>query len=271
MEKTRFIGILRNSGYGDYQTQFSKNQNMSGDFLVGMNRLFFENIGSLNVTVGGEIKDSRWRTQISTANGVSSENKFSLFYAKTPTTTDSETRTQTQSFYRMAQIGFRDYLFLDVTARNDWSSTLPSPYDYFYPSFGLSGIIFDMIDLPEVFSFAKVRGAYAEVGAGANFANIFQTFGWTVNGPVGYIYPDKTKAPTELKPERSKSWEAGVELRFFEDGIGIDFTWDKSKTRNQLMKVGVPPSSGYNEAWINAGNIENKGFLYHRCAHKYRG
>ncbi|WP_423130214.1 SusC/RagA family TonB-linked outer membrane protein [Gaoshiqia sp. Z1-71] len=248
-----------NSGYGDYQTQFSKNQNLTGDFLIGINRLFFEEKLSLNVTLGGEVKDSKTRFQSSTANGLSTENKFSLFYAKNPATTDSESRIQTQSLYGMAQIGYRDYLFLDVTARNDWSSTLPPPYDYFYPSFGLTGVVSDMIHLPELISFAKVRGSYAEVGAGANFANIFQTFGRTVNGPVGYIYPDKTKAPTNLKPERSKSWEAGAELRMFDNRIGIDFTWYKSVTRNQLMKVGVPPSSGYNEAWINAGHIENKG------------
>ena len=207
-----------NSGYGDYQTQFSKNQNLNGDFLVGINKSFHDNLFSLNVALGGEIKDSKYRGQTSTANGLSSENKFALNYAKTPVTSDSESRIQRQSLYGMAQLGFRNYLFIDVTARDDWNSTLPSPYDYFYPSLGLTGIISDMVHLPEFISFFKVRGSYAEVGAGANFANIFQTFSRTVNGPVGYVYPNTTKMPTDLVPERSKSWEAGAEFKFWITG-----------------------------------------------------
>lgn len=248
-----------NSGYGDYQTQFNKNQNLNGDFLIGINKSFSDNLFSLNLTLGGEIKDSKYRGQTSTANGLSSENKFALNYAKTPVTSDSESRIQRQSLYGMVQLGLRNYLFIDFTARNDWNSTLPSPYDYFYPSVGMTGIISDMVHLPELFSFVKVRGSYAEVGAGANFANIFQTFGRTVNGPVGYVYPNTTKMPTDLIPERSKSWEAGAELRFLDDRLAVDFTWYKSNTFNQLMLVGVAPSSGYNESWINAGNIQNKG------------
>ncbi len=248
-----------NGGYGDYQTQFIKSQNLNGDFLLGFNKSFFDKQFSVNVTLGGEIKDSRARGQSATAGGLSSENKFALNYAKSISTTDSESRIQTQSLYGMAQLGYKNYLSLDVTARNDWSSTLPVPYDYFYPSVGLSGIISNMVTLPDLISFAKVRGSYAEVGAGANFANIFQTFGRTVNGPVGYIFPNTTKAPTELKPERTKSWEAGAELKFLKNRIGLDVTWYKSNTYNQLIVVGVAPSSGYSSSWINAGNIQNEG------------
>jgi hypothetical protein len=78
--------------------------------------------------------------------------------------------------------------------------------------------------LPDFVSFAKIRGSYAEVGNDANWAMIFQTYKSAANGPAGQIYPESTKVPVDLIPEKTKSWEAGAELRFFENRLGIDFT-----------------------------------------------
>lgn len=246
------------SGKGDYTTSFSKSKNMTGDALLAFDKQLTKNF-RLGINLGAEIKDLQNRSMTSNAGGLTAENKFALSYGANPTTSDSESRIQKQAVYGMAHLEFKDYLFLDVTARNDWSSTLPSPYDYFYPSVGLTGILSEMIALPELISFFKLRGSYAEVGNDASFAQIFQTYSATAEGPVGFLSPSDTRVPVNLIPEKSKSWEAGAEIRLLEDRLGVDFTWYKSNTYNQLILVTSPPSSGFVNGWINCGNIQNKG------------
>ncbi len=247
-----------NSGKGYYETGFSKGRTMNSDFLLVFDKDLNKDF-HLNVNLGAEIRDSYGRSMVSKTGQLSTQNKFALNYAVTLTTTDAESRVQKQSVYGMAQLGFRHYLYLDVTSRNDWSSTLPSPYKYFYPSVGLTGVVSDMVKLPKLFTFAKVRGSYAEVGNDAGFAQIFQTYSRSSNGPAGMVSPSGTKVPVNLIPEKTKSWEAGAELRFLDNRLGIDFTYYKSNTYNQLITITSPPTSGFSSGRINCGNIENKG------------
>ena len=249
------------SGTGDYYTKFIKNQNLNSDVLLVFNKELNKDF-SLGLNLGAEVKDSQTRGQWSQAGGLTTENKFAMSYASNPTTEDFETHIQKQSVYGMGQLSFRNYLFLDVTARNDWSSTLPSPHNYFYPSIGLSGIITDMFELPDAISFIKVRGSYAEVGNDATFSSILQTYSSNASGPIGMISPNSTKVAANLIPENTKSWEAGIDLRFFENRLGFDFTWYKSNTYNQLVRITTPPTSGFGNGWINAGNIQNSGIEF---------
>lgn len=247
-----------NSGKGNYTTAFSKGKSYNGDLLLGMNKNVTDQF-NMNISLGASIADNKGRSMSANAGGLTTENKFALAYAMNPTNTDGASHTQKQSIYGMGQVGFRNALFVDVTARNDWSSTLPRPYSYFYPSFGLTGVISDLVKMPKVISFIKLRGSYAEVGNDAGFAQIFQTYASTADGPVGMLYPSSTKAPINLIPEKTKSWEAGAELYFFDRRLGIDLTLYKSNTYNQLITVTAPSTSGYSSALINAGNIQNKG------------
>jgi len=257
-KKTYWDTQYVNSGKGSYETYFGRSQLLNGDFLLVFNKEINKDF-HVNVNLGAEIKDSQARSMESKTGELSAENKFALSYGVTLTTTDAESRVQKQAVYGMAQVAFRNYLYLDVTARNDWSSTLPAPYDYFYPSIGLTGIISDMVKLPDEISFVKVRGSYAEVGNDAGFAQIFQTYSRAANGPAGMVYPSGTKVPVNLIPEKTKSWEAGAELRFFGNRLGIDFTYYKSNTYNQLITITSPSTSGFGSGRINCGNIENKG------------
>ena len=248
------------SGLGKYELDYSKSQKLSADILLGFDKDLTED-WHLSANLGAEIRDNQSSGIDSETGdgGLVIENKFYLGNGSTVSTTNSSSHTQTQGVYGTAQIAFRNYLFLDVTAREDWDSTLPSPYSYFYPSVGLTGVISDIISLPDVFSYLKVRGSYAEVGDGADFAKIFQTYTRDLNGTQGLVKPSTTKVASQLIPEQTKSWEAGAELRVFEDRLGLDFTWYKSNTYNQLVKVTSAPSSGYSAAYINCGNIQNNG------------
>ncbi len=257
-QKTYWDTQYINAGKGDYYTRFGKGQSWNSDILFVFNKEIVKDV-QLGLNVGAEVKDSQNRSQWSQAGGLTTENKFGLNYAVNKSTSDAESRIQKQSVYGMGQLSYKNYIFLDVTARNDWSSTLPKPHDYFYPSIGLSGIITDMIALPEVITFAKLRGSYAEVGNDAGFAQIFQTFSSDAYGPIGMFKPNSTKVAANLIPEKTKSWEAGADFKFLNNRLGVDFTWYKSNTYNQLMRVTTSPSSGYSSGWINAGNIQNDG------------
>uniref|UniRef100_UPI003217FD9F SusC/RagA family TonB-linked outer membrane protein n=1 Tax=uncultured Draconibacterium sp. TaxID=1573823 RepID=UPI003217FD9F len=247
------------SGKGKYKLRNNNGQNLNADVLLGFNKDLFDRF-QVTANFGAEIRDSRgeWLSS-ETMEGLVIENKFYLENGVKTKTSDGYWHLQTQSLYGTFQLGYQNLLFLDVTARSDWNSTLPAPFDYLYPSIGLTGVISDMVSLPQIISFAKIRGSYAEVGNGAEFASIFQTFTRSSNGAMGIVKPSGSKVPADLIPERTKAWEAGAELRMLKDRLGIDFTWYKSNTYNQLVFVTSPPSSGYSSAGINCGNIQNKG------------
>jgi outer membrane receptor protein involved in Fe transport len=150
---------------------------------------------------------------------------------------------------------------LDLTARNDWSSTLPpESWSYFYPSAGLTWIVSDMVKYrPGWLTFAKLRASLAQVGNDTDPYNLNPSFYFTPGGELGYILRNFTKPPASLKPEITTSRELGFDIRFFHNRIGLDLTWYKSNSKNQLLWVLMPAASGYYNKFINAGNIQNSG------------
>ncbi len=257
-EKIYWDALYVNAGRGNYYTAFSNSRSLTADGLINIHKTFSNGL-SLSVLLGSEIRDQQGRSQSSTTNGLTVENKFALDYGAFNSTTDRASHTQLQSVYGTAQIGYKSMLYLDITGRNDWNSTLPPPHDYFYPSVGLVAIVSDMVKLPAAITLAKLRTSYAEVGNGVGFAAILQTYGRNTAGPIGQITTSSSKVAENLVPERSKSWEAGAELKFFENRLSVDFTWYQSNTLNQLISITSPPTSGYSSTQINAGNIQNRG------------
>lgn len=169
-------------------------------------------------------------------------------------------KNEMQSVFATAQIGYADAVYLDLTARNDWSSTLygtdSMDSGFFYPSVGLSWLLNKTIDLPEWINFAKIRGSFAEVGNTLPLyqANLYPTIG--MGGVIKQVinYNDGT-----LKPEISDSWEVGAEFKFLQHRLDIDFTWYKTITKNQFLLVPMLPGSAYAYKMINAGKISNTG------------
>ncbi|CAG4989923.1 TonB-dependent receptor SusC [Dyadobacter sp. CECT 9275] len=214
----------------------------------------------INYNIGGSILNRSMRHRVNAADGLGFPNKYDLSYATTLKVETATTKRELQSVYGTAQLSFKDYLFLDLTARNDWSSTLPSPYSYFYPSVGLSAIISEMVKLPTWISLGKVRASVTKVGNDADPYLLGQTYTYIRGGLGGYIASSNTKAIADLKPELTQSFEAGTEWRFYNNRLGLDFTYYKTNSKNQLLRVASPASSGYSTLNVNAGNIQNTGF-----------
>jgi len=215
---------------------------------------------SINYNVGTSVLNRNLNTTITNANGLLVPNKFDLGFAANLSTQTAAVKTELQSVYGTTQFSFRDYLFVDITARNDWSSTLPKPYAYFYPSFGVTALLSEMIKMPSAITYSKIRGSYTKVGNDAAAYLLTQTYSFSQGGTNGFISQDRTKAIGNLKPELTTSMELGTEWRFFNNRLGFDFTYYKTNSKNQLLRLGLAPASGFENQYINAGNIENSGF-----------
>lgn len=174
---------------------------------------------------------------------------------------------QVNSLFGTAQFDFREYLYLELTGRNDWSSTLPEGNNsYFYPSVSSSFIFTEAFDLPDVLSNGTVRAAWAQVGGDTGPYQLDVTYGLFGSHPSreGDAVPrggitQTTIPPFDLKPKQKESIEFGADLQFFDNRLGIDATWYRENSRNQILTVGVSNATGFNGRRINAGNIQNQG------------
>lgn len=243
----------------DYNTRqrFFKEEN--AEFLLSYNKDF--NDLSLSINFGGNRMYNYEQTLTSHSGRLPTEGNYFLGFGSNITSEENFIEEEVQSLYGFAQVGYKSMVYLDITARNDWSSTLPIDNNsYFYPSVSLSGIISEMVTLPDWFNYAKVRGSWAQVGKGTNPYEVNQVYTistWNFNLLNGNV-PSK-KVNENLKPEISSSIEFGADLRFFNNRLGLDFTLYDEETKNQIFAVPTDQSSGYSEKLINAGLITNKG------------
>ena len=244
---------------GRYQENHVNRWERNIDFLLSGTNKIGENLFGVTYNVGAAIlNNSGYNTQ-SLANGLRIPNVFDLNFATTPAFANIVSKKEIQSVYGSASVDFKELLFLDVSARNDWSSTLPSPHSYFYPSVGLSGLLTGILNLPEWISYSKVRAAYTQVGNDADPYLLNQTYTFSQGAGSGFVSRDQTRYINDLKPERTKAIELGTEWRFFKGRLGLDLTLYKTNTVNQLIFIGLPQPSGYNNQYVNVGDIENKG------------
>ena len=244
---------------GNYMNQEDKNTSTYLDFLVNVDKKFGENYHLL-VNLGGSFYDEKYNSDTFEGNLVGVPNFFHP--SNIPSTESnynkSELHTQTQSIYGKAEIGYRNFLYADVTGRIDWFSTLVGTSKEYvcYPSAGLSVILSEILPLPEkIISFWKIRGSYAQVG---NPPSAYLPYA-TVALENGNATSANFTPASHLKPEMTKAFEFGMDLRLFQNKLNIAATYYNSNTYNQLFKYELPPSTGYAFAYENAGKVNNWG------------
>lgn len=243
---------------GTYQEGFGKNQEVNLELLLTGKNKFGQDL-TLDYNLGGALNQRMAKYTQTNANGLLVPNQFFLGFGRNMNAGGFLAERELQSVYGTASLNFKDYLIFDVTARNDWSSTLPAPHSYFYPSFGLTTILTDMLKLPETISFAKLRASWTMVGNDADPYRLTQTYSLGQGGTGGFVSRDGTKAIPNLKPELTRSLEIGADLRFLGNRLGLDATWYKTNSINQLLLIDLAAPSGFSNQYINAGNIQNTG------------
>ncbi|HEU4555411.1 MAG TPA: SusC/RagA family TonB-linked outer membrane protein [Chitinophaga sp.] len=248
---------------GSYTYRNGVNTQQYGDVIANFN--FPINKFKVTGLVGAAIRDVKTSGEYfaSGQDGLTLPNVFTIQNFKQFNPLNSgvmqEKHSQWQSVFASANISYNDWVYLDLTARNDWASNLSFTPDmsYFYPSVGLNFILSQVLTLPEAVSYAKVRGSFAQVGNSPD-AYMSNPARYTFGAGGTVIY--NPKAPfTTLKPELTNSIEFGTEWRFFDNRLNVDATYYKTNTKNQTLEIAASQASFYNSFYINAGNIQNKG------------
>lgn len=250
----RYINInsLSTQRYGDLIATINKNlsDNFKMNFVLGasIKNTLADQRTTLDSGIGGGLKYANWFT-LGNFN-TNAENVETLGDAR-----------EKQSVFGAATFGYKEYLFLDVSGRNDWSSTLVNTKkgSFFYPSIGVTALISEMTELPDFISYGKVRGTFAQVGN--DFSAFVTSPRSTIKGGT-IINPTVGPRPGEsLKPELKSEFEFGTEWKFFQNRLGIEVSYYNSETKNQYIQVPAPTTNpyGYTNYGFNAGSIENKG------------
>ncbi len=282
--------FLKFSVEGNYNYYYKRNEakelgsgyaNEGGDYTLGqytkeqtnLNANFSWNkeLGDFNVS--GFIRGEYYHNfvqdmSLSTEGGLVIPGQFFIGNSKNAVTSSGLLKGEKTilSLAGQVAVSWKDQVFLDVTGRNDWSSSLVyadkhGNYSFFYPSVSASWLIHETFrdNLPEWISFAKVRASWAQVGNDTEAYKINTAYTlYGIDQTYGLQVPT-TSNDINLKPERKNSWEIGLDWRFINNRIGVDFTYYKENTRDQIMEIKVPSESGISKQLINAGNIQNKG------------
>ncbi|SCC57392.1 TonB-linked outer membrane protein, SusC/RagA family [Chitinophaga costaii] len=253
---------------GRYTFRRATNTQLYGDLLLAGNKQLSKSFG-LNFTLGGSTTNvTNDQTTFDTntgGKGLRYANKFGLAYIL-PTflsVDQTATRKVQQAAFGTASLSYKGFLYLDLTGRNDWSSTFAytpvKDHGYFYYSAGLSAVLSDAFKLAEPISFGKVRVSYASVGNDVP-AYVTNPSPYTVNNQNGSVINTKGPYPgTYLKPEKNSSFEAGTEWRFLKDRIGFDFTYYANQNKNQYIETQAPSGGSLTTYYLNSGNIKNHG------------
>ncbi|HEY9262903.1 SusC/RagA family TonB-linked outer membrane protein [Chitinophaga sp.] len=218
----------------------------------------------LNTFVGGNIMKSTYSNTSAGGSQFIVPGFYAVNNTKTLSRSYDKSDKQFNSLFGSVELGFNKYLFLSVTGRNDWFSTLnPETNNIFYPSFGLSYVLSQSVKLPSWFSYAKVRGSWAKTGSDASVAPYSQAlsygFGNTYFGqPTAYVASDGIPN-TLLQPAVTRSWEVGFDTRFLQNRIGIDFTVYNRLTSNDILTSQISSTSGFGSVSLNTGKMRNSG------------
>ncbi len=215
---------------------------------------------------GNRMRQLTRRTTVGTSGGLSLEGFFNVSNSSgSPTTSTFEQEWGINSLFGMASFGWNNWVYLDFTARNDWSSTLPAEENsYFYPSASLSMVLSELGALQglKFLSFAKLRVSYAEVGNDASpyrLTDVFNAITPNYFGNPRYGVPNAQNNPT-LRPELTSEYEVGLDLRFFNGRLGFDFAYYDRTTKDQIFTVPSSASTGYTSRVLNAGEMRNWGY-----------
>lgn len=245
-------------GYNEEQI-FVRESN--SDFLLNATHKFGE--FDLTANIGGSHRRNFYQRDYMSAAELAIPRVWNMGNSRLrPVTENYYSEKIVNSLYASANIGFRNYLFIDLTARNDWSSALPSSNrSYFYPSAAVSAVLTDMFNVQSSFlSFAKVRGGIARVGNDTEAYSLMQTYEYAnAWGSLASLKESNGLLNPVLKPELTSSYEIGTELKFLQNRIGLDLTYYDKQSYNQILKVDVSNATGFSSKLLNAGRLQNRG------------
>ena len=265
------VQLTEQSSNGLYGVTKTMDRQVYGDALVNINKTFGDD-WSLQANIGGsfsDMKNEAMKIRGPISDGSSGEkqglaNVFNLQNLSNSTKTtrlEEGWREQTQSVFASAEVGYKGTYYLTLTGRNDWPSQLAGPHSnaksFFYPSVGLSVVLSQIIgNMPENLSYVKLRGSFASVGVAFERYIANPLYSWNESG---LSWNTQTQYPAfNLKPERTKSLELGLTMRFLRH-FNLDVTYYNSHTSNQTFDPHLSGGTGFSSIIIQSGNVRNHG------------
>ncbi len=271
------LPLYNNNGHGNMTIKQQTTEQKYGDLIANFNVPIKNNDFKVSGLVGTSILDTKVTGNyitgdLSTPDFFTEGNIIASLAGLTSITTSPATQdvppggattpfplhNQIQSVFGEIDLKYKEWLYINGTGRNDWSSNLSyTPNEsFFYPSAGVSVILSELVKLPQFVDFAKVRGTFAQVG---NTVPAYLTNIQNTQNAAGQLVFNTADAFRTLKPEKTNSWELGTEWRFLNNRLSFTGTVYKSNTRNQYFPIAPVTASLFSTGYVNAGNIENKG------------
>ncbi|HMR92807.1 MAG TPA: SusC/RagA family TonB-linked outer membrane protein, partial [Chitinophagaceae bacterium] len=250
---------------GSFRTQNIFAQEVTSDFLLKYQKKVNSDF-SFSATVGGSALRNRFIRDEVRADSLKIPGEYKMANAAGPLVTiPFKSRYGINSLYAMLTASYQDKYYIDITGRQDWTSTLATPdrtenTGFFYPSANVSAILSDIWELPENINYAKARFSVAGVGSGSTIpyrtAYYFDAAGSLYNG--GLQTPTLLANPN-LKPLRTISYEAGIDLKMFNNNLAVDIAVYSGNTKNQILERIIDRASGFTREVINLGKVRNQG------------
>ncbi|MDR2533772.1 MAG: SusC/RagA family TonB-linked outer membrane protein [Tannerellaceae bacterium] len=247
-------------GTGSVDEFTIRNSQWNADYSIVFNKDIKD--FNLNAMLGGSFKQSKSNKDGLTGTRLSIPYYHEVTNASVLATNVSYSEYGINSLYGSVELSYKNFVYLTGTGRNDWFSSLsPSNNSIFYPSVGLSYIFSQQFKLPKQITFGKLRVSYAEAGGGAS--PYMTKFGYTTNaqGYAGYplLSLPTTIPKSDLRPYETREYEFGLDIRLFDSRLSFDYAYYDKLTRNDIVSVSIPLSSGYENATVNLGEMGNKG------------
>jgi TonB-linked SusC/RagA family outer membrane protein len=261
---------MYSASQSSYQEVVRTNSEQNAEFLFLFDKSFAKD-WRITGNVGGNYMNRSYKMNgASTVGGLIIPELYTVSNSLTNVANDYKSWKRINSLYGSASLGWKSMVYLDLTLRNDWSSTLPKGENsYLYPSVSLSWLVSEIpaIKKAKWLNLAKVRGSWAQVGNDTDPYRTSLTYAFMLdaNGypyhfpPYGLFTLPNTLNNENLKPEITTSWEVGAEMKVLDNRLGFDFTYYSKASRDQIIPVAVSGASGYSFQVLNAGEITNKG------------
>ena len=255
-KRTNRNGFGAVAGLPNISVQDIKLRESNTDFLLRANKSLGKDF-EIETSFGGNVRNTTSETLSGSAWSLTLPGLYTLNNASQAFANQNESRLRVYSLYAMANIAYKKGVYLTLTGRNDWSSTLPVKNNsFFYPSASLSVVLSDLLELPNWINFLKIRPNISWVGKDTGphrLQNVFSRGGFQVYSHPGSLTNEN------LKPEITNAYGIGVESKFLKGRLGLEVSYYNQTSRNQIISATLPPSSGYGSRLINAGEIQNSG------------
>lgn len=257
------VGAVWPNGSGRFEESNINTREWNSDFLLTASGELSSNFTG-TFSVGGNLLKQYSSAMSWDASNLKAPGVYNISNAQEVEPEQSLREKEVQSLYFLGQLAYKDYLFLDVTGRNDWSSTLAADnYSFFYPSVGLSFVFTDAFDIDsDIISFGKIRASWAQVGNDSSpylTKAGYSSYTTSYNGQ-GYASVYTALPAVDLRNELTESIEFGIDVQMFKNRIGLDLVYYDGNTKDQILPVQISSGSGFQRAVINAGEVRNKGY-----------